>query len=400
MDSRAVVDAKGTLHPREIRTTKTALPPVDVDKQRKSTSVIARLMGLEEPSPDSDPEPEHKSALRRSASESRLPRDLNHPHQYRFFDPNGFRLKQLSSRDNAASGNGDFVDDGGLSTSNGRASDPKAFPVRNAKTEPARANLRNRGTVQRKSFYDSADFFPDAKQHSVSIYYGEIERRLKMRGIDEPNKDLDTLKQILEALQLKGLLHSKNHAPSTTTNLNRNFVFDGSASGNDSPIVVMKPARPSGSLSRTGRSGSDSPPPSSFGSSPRARRINETLSPRRERPETDNRNVRAASQARARSLGSPTRAESGVRSPNRMRKVSDGANAVNRRVAPVYSVKVNTRSSAPDQHVTSRSPRMRRGTFHKEEKVAMGVAEDESSTVSESSFSASSQTDTEVCMQN
>ncbi|GER54475.1 TUDOR-SN protein 1 [Striga asiatica] len=45
--------------------------------------------------------------------------------------------------------------------------------------------------------------------------YVEIESGLRFRGMDEPSRDLDTLKQILEALQLKGLLHSasggRNH---------------------------------------------------------------------------------------------------------------------------------------------------------------------------------------------
>ncbi|KAL1312154.1 hypothetical protein AAHE18_16G017300 [Arachis hypogaea] len=368
LDSRAVVDAKGALHPRQIRTSSSnnntpQSPAADVDKQRRSTSVIARLMGLDEPSQDSDPEPELKSELRRSASESRLPRDLNlnqYQYQYRFFDPNGFQLKQFS--------------------------DPKAFTVRNAKAEPTRANIsiRNRGAVQRKSFYDSADIFPDTKQHSASIY-GEFDRRVKMRGIDEPSKDLDTLKQILEAVQLKGLLHSRNYE--STINNHRNLVLEG----NDSPIVLMKPERPYGSvLYRTGRLRNDSPPPSSFGYSPRARRNNEILlSPRRQ---TDNGNMRDVSQARARSLCSATRGESEMRSPNRMRKVSGDSGGINRRVAPV---RVSSRIVAPEQHVTSRSPRMRRGTFQKEHKAAMGAAEDAYSTVSESSFSTCSQTDTE-----
>ncbi|XP_015969740.1 protein LONGIFOLIA 2 [Arachis duranensis] len=396
LDSRAVVDAKGALHPRQIRASSNnnntpQSPAADVDKQRRSTSVIARLMGLDEPSQDSDPEPELKSELRRSASESRLPRDLNlnqYQYQYRFFDPNGFQLKQLSSRDSASSGNNadNFLDTNAFSKRNGRFSDPKAFTVRNAKAEPTRANIniRNRGAVQRKSFYDSADIFPDTKQHSASIY-GEFDRRVKMRGIDEPSKDLETLKQILEAVQLKGLLHSRNYE--STINNHRNLLLER----NDSPIVLMKPGRPYGSaLYRTGRLGNDSPPPSSFGYSPRARRNNEILlSPRRE---TDNGNMRAVSQARARSLCSATRGESEMRSPNRMRKVSGDSGGINRGVAPV---RVSSRTVAPEQHVTSRSPRMRRGTFQKEHKAAMGAAEDAYSTVSESSFSTCSQTDTE-----
>ncbi|XP_061369096.1 protein LONGIFOLIA 1 [Gastrolobium bilobum] len=315
LDSRAVVDAKGTFHPRE------------ADKQqqlqrRSTTSVVARLMGLE----DSDPQ------LRRSASESRVSRDL--PQQYRFFDTtNNFQLKQQHVDNN-----------------NGRASDP------NAKAEPAR------GIRQKKSFYDSADFFPDPK-HSVSVY-GET----KLRGIDEPSKDLDTMKQILEALQLKGLLHSNK---SVTQTNHRNFVFDGTISGNDSPIVVMKPARSSGLFNRTGN---DSQP------GPRARRNNETLPAR---PETDR-------NARGRNVNSPTR------SPNRMRKVNDGVEPrTGVSHTPVHSSKLNSRSNGPGQQVTSRSPRMRKAvTYQKEEKL-MVMAEDESSNVSESSFSISSYTDTE-----
>ena len=37
--------------------------------------------------------------------------------------------------------------------------------------------------------------------------HGESERRLHKRGIVEPARDLEMLKQILEVLQLKGLLH-------------------------------------------------------------------------------------------------------------------------------------------------------------------------------------------------
>ncbi|KAL2510774.1 hypothetical protein Adt_16374 [Abeliophyllum distichum] len=81
--------------------------------------------------------------------------------------------------------------------------------------------------VNRKSFFDFGDISLEPKQ-TVSIY-DEIDKRLKMRGIDEPSKDLETLKQILEALQLKGLLHFEKPY--------RNFVYD------QSPMVVVKPSR-------------------------------------------------------------------------------------------------------------------------------------------------------------
>jgi hypothetical protein len=51
--------------------------------------------------------------------------------------------------------------------------------------------------------------------------------------IESPSKDLETLKRILEALQLKGLLRSKK--PTNQTN-QRNFVYE------ETPVVLMKPA--------------------------------------------------------------------------------------------------------------------------------------------------------------
>jgi hypothetical protein len=52
-------------------------------------------------------------------------------------------------------------------------------------------------------------------------------------GIESPSKDLETLKRILEALQLKGLLRSKK--PTNQTN-QRNFVYE------ETLAVLMKPA--------------------------------------------------------------------------------------------------------------------------------------------------------------
>ncbi|EFH52981.1 hypothetical protein ARALYDRAFT_486851 [Arabidopsis lyrata subsp. lyrata] len=149
LDSRAVVDAKGCLKPRQIR------PDAD-ENLRGSPSVIARLMGLE-PLP-----------LQRSASESRVSRD------YLF----------------------DFQDDKG-------AEDPAAF------MKPARAPPL---VVRRKSFFDS----PEPRQCGR-----DLERVSKMSGFDDaPPTDLETLKQLLEALRLKGLLHSSHKHES------RNLVFD------------------------------------------------------------------------------------------------------------------------------------------------------------------------------
>lgn len=308
LDSRAIVDAKGTM----------TIHPKEEEKRRRSTStsVVAKLMGLE----DSDPNPNPNPKLLRSASESTVHRDLS-SQQYRFFDTTNFQLKQF---DKVSSLNDSVID-------------------LNEKTEPVRGVIK-----QKKCFYDSADFFPGPKQSGTVSVQGEIEKRLKMRGIHEPSKDLDTLKQILEALQLKGLLHSKKSMHVTNQ---RNFVIEN-VNDSQSPIVVMKPGR---SINRTGWIGNDSPPPvSTFRSKPRVRTDHI-------QPQVRNRN----------NVNSPTR------SPNRVRKIT---NVDRRRVTPVHSSR-----SEPNRQSPNQSPRMRKVATYQKEKASV---EDESS-------STSSHTDTE-----
>ncbi|KAJ9188068.1 hypothetical protein P3X46_003463 [Hevea brasiliensis] len=410
LDSRATFDAKGSLKPKEIRTNAAILSVTtcekngeetdDSEKQHRSPSVIARLMGLEK-LPEWENEQANKPELRRSASESRASRDLL---QYRFIDGINFQLKQSQQQNTKSNVPNNVIREGAVKnqTTNVRTVDPKEYnAVRNTRVGPARAP--HKGMVQRKSFYDSADFFPEPK-HAVSIY-GEIEKRLKMRGIDEPSKDLETLKQILEALQLKGLLHSKK--PSHQKN-QRNFVYDRSFSHDESPIIVMKPTRsmfPFPTSNGSARIGNDSSP-SSFRAKPAVRRDSnisgetfQAMSPRRERPEIE-RNVR--NQNGGRNSSSPTRSESSVKSANRrpltvetQRRVSNNS-IEQRRVSPVQSPKVSSRRFVPDQS-TNRSPRNKKPTveiYQKEEKVFI-PAEDESSSISESSISTPSQTDTE-----
>ncbi|CAA0388286.1 putative protein LONGIFOLIA [Arabidopsis thaliana] len=127
-------------------------------------------------------EPFPQQPLQRSASESRVTRD------YLF----------------------DFHDD------KGAAQDPA--PIRNARAHPT-------SVVRRKSFFDSGDFFP---------------RVSKMSGFDAPPTDLETLKQLLEALRLKGLLHSSSHKHQS-----RNLVFD-----HHSPIKPVRRDRISPSVNR------------------------------------------------------------------------------------------------------------------------------------------------------
>ena len=138
------------------------------------------------------------AALWRSASE-RVPRDPSH---FRFVDPAFFEwsaspLPPLMERPSPAAASAPAAE-----AAMRRAPDagcPRAF--------------------QRRSRFDAHEVFPEpakradpaaAGAHGEIALYGEIERRLRKRGIAEPARDLETLKQILEALQLKGLLH---HTP-------------------------------------------------------------------------------------------------------------------------------------------------------------------------------------------
>ncbi|GMI73790.1 hypothetical protein HRI_001048200 [Hibiscus trionum] len=393
LDSRAVVDATGNLKPREIRTNSTILSPSqcesnreedrvdEIDKQRRSPSVVARLMGLEAPLPDSNPEPNREAELRRSALEARG----GYPFHSRFIDGVNFHLKQ-SQQSNLL--NGEISSN--VVTEN-RAKQEKVTSnesecSRNGRAEPVKTPVR--GMVQRKRFYDSVDFFPETKQN-VSIY-GEIEKRLKLRGISEPSKDIETVKQFLEALQLKGLLHTTNPENQRS---DWNFAYEHE----QSPIVVIKPAAirrtgndspPLGYRSRPGPPGArrnsnlDSPPPTS---------------PRRDPPASE-RNLR--NQSRVRGSISPTRSENGVKRPSGMPlsvETQRGyGNAEQRRASPVQSSRANVRRTGLDQ-TTNRSPGNRKSTadiYPKEEKVFI-PPEDETSTASECSSSSSSQTDTE-----
>ncbi|KAJ0878089.1 putative protein LONGIFOLIA [Helianthus annuus] len=182
------------------------------ENQRRSPSVIARLMGLE-PLSYSDKKCSQtvvKPVLRRSVSEPRVSRSLHHS---TYIDDNNFQLKQ---------------------------------PNQSQKVQKINANNRNgRETSRRngdlpKSFFDSTDFFPEPNQPTVTMH-GDFEKKLKMRGITEHSKDLNTLKQILEVLQLKGLLRSTNRLSNIDSH--RNFVYDRNLQLNKSNIVLVKPSR-------------------------------------------------------------------------------------------------------------------------------------------------------------
>ncbi|KAE8660678.1 hypothetical protein F3Y22_tig00116951pilonHSYRG00640 [Hibiscus syriacus] len=344
-------------------------------QKRRFPRVVARLMGLESPLPDSDPEPNRQAELRRSASEARG-RDL---FQSRFVDGVNFHLKQ-SQQSNLL--NEDISSN--VVAKNG-AKEEKVMSNGSESSISARAEPI-RGMVQRKLFYDLVDFFPETKQ-TVSIY-GEIEKRLKLRGIDEMSKDLGTVKQFLEVLQLKGLLHTTKPENQRS---DRNFEYEHE----QSPIVVIKPA----AIRRT----DNDSPPSSYRSRPGARRNSNiesppTMSPRHDRPESE-RNVR--NQNRVRGSISPTRSENGVKRPSgkplSIETHRGNGNLELRRVSPVQFDRVNVRRTGLDL-TTNRSPGNSKSTadIYPEENKAFIPPDDETSTSSDCSICSSSQTDTEL----
>ncbi|KAK1357070.1 Protein LONGIFOLIA like [Heracleum sosnowskyi] len=359
LDSRATFDvAKGNLYRKQTNSSNLSANHCDksdrgTDGSRRSTSVIAKLMGIET-LPDSKSEPVAKQAeLRRSASESRVSRDIFQPRMVENDDDDIVKVKQQNH----------------VITSN---------VIRENYVDQLRRGGSNRGVKspqQRKSFFNSGDIFPEPTKN-VSIY-GEIERRLKMRGIDEPSKDLETLKQILEAMQLKGLLHSNPRPRVRNTNIvyDRNFSH---SSESQSPIVLMKPLN---------RRVSDELP-SNIGSNS-GNRVS-SISPRRQRQSIDR---NANSPVRARNSSSPTRTEANARSSNSrsnspvktkqltietQRRGNESKDS--QRVSP----KISPRRNVADQAVTNRSQIIRRP-----------IEDEFSSSVSESSVITPSQTDTE-----
>lgn len=357
LDSRATFDAaKGSLSRKEIQTNLTD------DNNFRSTSVIAKLMGIEAMPNTLSSEPITKHVeLRRSASESRASREI---FQSRLIDSNEkLKVKPQSRMSSNVIGDNNV--------------DPfEKSCMRSDQTLRGCSKRNFKSPQQRKSVYNPADIFPEPNQ-KLSIF-GEIERRLKMRGIDEPMKDLETLKQILEAMQLKGLLHTKP----VTQIRDKDNVRDGNYSYTSepkSPIVLMKPNR---------RVGHESPP--SIRSKSDNRQGASSLSPRPQRQNID-RNVTSPNRGRPNSL-MKTKPLS-IETPRRVNESVDS-----RRVSPISS----PRRNVAHQTVTNRSPRNRRPaarTVAKDKSNCTVTVEDESSSsISESAVSTPSQTDTEVTL--
>ncbi|KAJ0871083.1 putative protein LONGIFOLIA [Helianthus annuus] len=287
LDSRATIDSKGSLCPREIRPDSN---DPTLENQGRSPSVIARLMGLEQlPSSSSvlssSPEPMTKPELRRSASESRVATNLF---------------------------NSGFIDRNNLQTK-----------------QPNQTSEKN-----------------------------------------EQSKDLEALKNILEALQLKGLLHSINR------DNNRNFVYD------NLNVIPMN------------RRHCHSPVPN--------RRYSGDISPRTERGVFD-RSGRSLVRVRNSAVRSRIELNSKNSNANDKRKplsIQTGQRCCASSESPRNSPKLAPKKSGSEHRsaVASRSPRSKRPTekvYLKHKVCRTVVVEDESTSFSESSGSTTSQFDVE-----
>lgn len=436
LDSRASFDTKGSLYPKEIKSNAAIFSSAsrcesfesnneNENNQKRggggSPSVIARLMGLEGLPNSSGREPIKKVELTRSASESRVSRDF----QYRFIEPKHSEFSNSVSKDNVVvteDYRSKLLRKTTETVGKPKSEQQKVSNVNGFYTVLPWSNNHNshqnhqHQMQQRKMFYDAQDFFPEPKQNGTTLY-GEIEKRLKMRGIDEPEKDLETLKQILEALQLKGLLHSSSNRKQPVERIgNRNFVFDRRfSSTEESPIVIMKPSRSSQFNNRNGRTGqeSTSSPTSNIRSRPNGinRNINVSTDSGRTRMnrhenEPQQRNSNGINNRRGRNSmsSSPDRNESPARSPSSLarRKAlsietprrGNNYEDQNRRSSPVNSPRVSPRRGPGSDQSINRSPRNNRKLDSSpRERISVRVIDDDSSAFSESSISTSSQFD-------
>ncbi|KAL4200121.1 hypothetical protein AMTRI_Chr03g148090 [Amborella trichopoda] len=205
LDSRATLAHKGGL---EIRTVHVS-PNYKIDdgEQRRSPSVVARLMGLDA-MPDSGAQVPVPS-LRRSASETRARKD---PTQmdgcYGTLPKSECWSIPIQPR-------------------KAPESPPETRRTMSSPPPPPPEIRRKIPDTGRKPADEAAPWHVRNKKggtcEEIQFPYGEVERRLRLRGIDDPSRDLETLKHILEALRLKGLLHSggRTGRPSVL-----NFVTD------------------------------------------------------------------------------------------------------------------------------------------------------------------------------
>ncbi|XP_071721966.1 LOW QUALITY PROTEIN: protein LONGIFOLIA 1-like [Rutidosis leptorrhynchoides] len=180
----------------------------------RPTSVVAKLMGLEV-LPDSA-KVNHFSLVKTNYVEDA---DIRIPH----------RSPRSSLRDPVSP--------------KGKNPDIMMKPISSSKvaSEPAPWRQSSDGISQKSAFRSVK--VPVKAQNSFPSVYSEIEKRLKDLEFNQSGKDLRALKQILEAMQVKGLLESKKEEQREYEPKCHNTSQRNPPRTYESPIVVMKPAK-------------------------------------------------------------------------------------------------------------------------------------------------------------
>lgn len=268
-------------------------------ERKRSPSVVARLMGLEELPGNSNPTSEKTGALYLSQSEEksglRISPEARKSLQY---------CKAMESIKQATEKENSLLDSSKKHQFQTQCSDERSDPVEETNErvlgsprsiqswkspwlkhldaipkpilmqrcpmEPAPWRQQNDSHSYQRKAFESQNFsdVPKNNERSSQVLYSEIEKRLKRLEHEHCGKDLKTLKQILEAMHNKGLLDSTkekfNHhgnefdytpssriSPEGKTVCRAREMQDNqlrfgstnSAKAFQAPIVIMKPAK-------------------------------------------------------------------------------------------------------------------------------------------------------------
>ncbi|GLJ33283.1 hypothetical protein SUGI_0669590 [Cryptomeria japonica] len=296
------------------------------DGKKRSPSVVARLMGLEA-FPGSNSTSQKRAELRRSASESRVtydilrsqhnegkifsqfktPKEAKNNHDHKSVENAASRqsfpsTKQkdssafvLSKTPKTPQSRSHYEEDkrkeaetiekklqfpeGSVCSSlqphsKQKTADPRPVNTHRYPIEAAPWKQREGWQSYQQNAFGAWSFSPERKKNSSQgtyDLYNEIENRLKQRGLEGSGKDFETLKQIVEAVQLKSLQYSEkdrglnhnqqssffhqggldefNYTPRTRIFYEENSLLqqretqDKIAKSFEAPIVVMKPAK-------------------------------------------------------------------------------------------------------------------------------------------------------------
>ncbi|GAU12715.1 hypothetical protein TSUD_122070 [Trifolium subterraneum] len=255
------------------------------------------------------------------------------------------------------------------------------FPIEPAPWKQHDANRNSQKQILRTTKV------PLRTQDSFPSVYSEIEKRLKDLEFKQSGRDLRALKQILEAMQEKGLLESRKEeqVPNVVgsrsdyepkaSNLNQNsrlakqqnpqrnnflsstFKGNDSARAFDSPIVIMKPAK---LVEKSEISASSAIPIGGFSGSNNRNNISSTLLAREQSPKNIRRDASPSSTDKKTSITKTTRSLHIQSRSNQFPKESQSSGKSSGSVSPRLQQKkleLEKRSRLPTPPSDSNKPR-------------------------------------------